>query len=738
VLKEHQMFLVSDVNGDIAAHNVDGQGLYWRDTRFLSYYELSIEGGRPQLLSATGEHSFMTNLQFANVAFSTADGQDVPARSISIRRNRFLSGGLQERIGLFNYNRFSVSLRLVLSFGSDFRDMFDVRGYAKRSKHGDIDLPRREGRSVELRYAGLDGVSRSTLVRFDQDPFEVEIHPPDPLPEEPLRHLPGISGRGDPRAEVSIRPPTASAHFLLDVPPGRFAAITFQVVPHLGTDAAEVAPPSLDAEFLVIRASYEDWETGATRISTDHEIFNAILRRSLHDLRLLSDRLPNGYLPSAGIPWFAVPFGRDSLITSLQSLSLQPQIARATLQFLADHQGTQVSEWRDEEPGKILHEIRMGELAALGQVPHAPYYGSVDSTPLFLVTLGEYLRWTADWELGRMLRPHAEAALTWIDAYGDLDGDGYVEYISRSQHGIRNQGWKDSIDALCYRDGRNIEPPIALAEVQGYVFDAWMQMAEYFRKLGDDTRATRLHQRALELRERFQREWWIEEEGCFALALDRDKRPVRAVSSNPGHCLWSGLFDDEMAHRLGKRLMADDMQSGWGIRTLSSKEPMFNPMSYHNGSVWPHDNSLIVAGLKRYGMDDRAMRVADEVIDAAVRFPLYRLPELYCGFARDRRYFSMPAQYPVSCSPQAWAAGSIFLMVQAMLGLRPDADGNRLNLRPTLLGRINEITIENLRVGSHRVDLEIRQDGAVPRVTVLRGGPIEVVIDARAPATAPA
>ncbi len=738
VLKEHDMFLVSDANGDIAAHNVDGQGLYWRDTRFLSLYELAIDGGRPQLLSATGEHSFMTNLQFGNVAFRTAEGQEVPARTVSIRRNRFLSGGLHERIGLFNYNRFPVALCLTLAFGSDFRDMFDVRGYARRSKHGAIDLPRRDDRSVVLGYTGLDGVRRSTTVRFDQEPSHVEVHPPDPIPAQPIQLLPGISGKGDPRAEVPVRPPTASVEFSLEVPPGRFVAITFQVVPHLGERPPEVTPPSLDSEFLEMRASYEAWESGATRISTDHEIFNAVLRRSLHDLRLLSDHRPTGYLPSAGIPWFSVPFGRDSLITSLQTLCLQPEIARATLRFLAEHQGQELNDWRDEEPGKILHEIRLGEMAALGQVPHTPYYGSVDATPLFLITLGEYLRWTGDWELGRDLRPNVEAALEWIDRFGDLDGDGFVEYASRSEHGIRNQGWKDSHDSICYRDGRLVEPPIALAEVQGYVFDARMQMADYFTKLGEPERAARLCHQAAELRERFQRDWWIEEEQCFALALDADKRKVPSVSSNPGHCLWAGLFDNDAADRLGMRLMADDMLCGWGVRTLSSKEPTFNPMSYHNGSVWPHDNSLVIAGLKRYGMDERAMRVADEVIDAAVRFPLNRLPELFCGFARDRRYFSMPAQYPVSCSPQAWAAASIFLIVQAMLGFRPDADANRLVVRPTLLGRINEITLENLRVGTHQIDLEIRQDGARPRVTVLRGGPVEVVIDASTPSLAPA
>ena len=733
------MFLVSDVTGDIAAHNVDGQGLYWRDTRFLSLYELTLEGGRPQLLAATGEHSFMTTLQFANAAFQTADGVAVPARTISIRRNRFIRGGLHERVGLFNYNRFAVRLRVTLAFGSDFRDMFDVRGYLRRVKHGAIDLPRRHGSSVVLGYTGLDGVRRETAIHFDQQPSEVVVREPDPAPSEPPVTLPGISGAGDPRAEAPVRPPTATVAFDLELLPGRYAALTFRIVPSVAdVPRRDVGEPSLDAEFLLIRGSYERWEASCTSLTTDHEILNAVLRRSLYDLRLLSDQVTGGYLPSAGIPWFSVPFGRDSLITALQTLCLQPDIARATLQFLAAHQGAVVDDWRDEEPGKILHEIRLGELATLGQVPHSPYYGSVDATPLYLVTLGEYLRWTGDWALGRELRPNVVAALRWIDEFGDLDGDGYVEYLCRSPHGIRNQGWKDSHDAMRHRDGRPAEPPVALAEVQGYVYAAWMAMVDYFAALGEPDRAAGLQRQAADLRERFARDWWLERERCFAMALDRDKNPLTSISSNPGHCHWSGLVEEGQAERLAGRLLSDDMLCGWGVRTLSSSEPTFNPMSYHNGSVWPHDNSLIVAGLKRYSMDERAARVARELIDAAVRFPQYRLPELYCGFARDRRYFSLPAQYPVSCSPQAWAAGAIFLVLQALLGLRADAAASRLFLRPTLPDRVDHVAVRNLRVGEHRVDLDVRRSNGQPAVDVIRAGPIDVVVESgiSAPAVA--
>ena len=734
VLKEHQMFLVCDGDGDIAAHNVDGHGLYWHDTRFLSLFELSLDAGRPQLLSSTGEHNFMMTLQFANQAFQASDGRDVRPRTLSLRRNRFLHAALHERIGIFNYNPFPVPVTLRLTFGSDFRDMFDIRGYARRSKHGAIDRPRRDGHDIILGYTGLDEMRRETRVHFDRAPTTVDVHDPDPLPAGAPETLPGISGAGDPRAEVPIRPPTATATFELVVPPGQYEALTCEVLvcqgdlrPQIPLTNGDVS--SLDSAFRHMRESYREWEETCTVISTDDEIVNAILKRSLHDLRLLSDRVEHGYIPSAGIPWFSVPFGRDSLITSLQTLALQPDVARATLLFLAEHQGREVNDWRDEQPGKILHEIRYGELAALGDVPHAAYYGSVDATPLWIMTLGEYVRWTGDREIAAKLRPNLEAALSWIDEHGDLDGDGYVEYLSRSTRGIRNQGWKDSADSATHRDGSRAEPPVALAEVQGYVFAAWNAAADLFDLYGVPERAATSRAKALDLRKRFQEQWWSRIDEFYAMALDREKAPVTNVSSNVGHCLWTGMLDDGPAWTVGGRLVREDMLCGWGVRSLSSAEPSFNPMSYHNGSVWPHDNSIIVAGLKRYQMDDHALRVAEEVLDAARRFPLYRLPELYCGFARDRRYYSMPAQYPVSCSPQAWAAGSIFLIVQSLLGLRVDALDQRIVLRPTLPQDVNRLRVQNLRVGKHRVDFEAQRDNGTTRVDVTGAAPIAVVVE---------
>lgn len=728
VLKEHQMYLVCDGNGDIAAHNIGGHGLYSNDTRHLSLFSLEVEGTAPQLLSSNGEFSFMTNLQFSNMSFRTFNGEDVQERTLSIRRNRFLSGALHERLGFYNYNQTPVEFDVTLMFGSDFRDMFDVRGYAPRSSHGALSLSVESPNAIVLGYSGLDHLQRRTVIEFDQEPLKVDIVEPSSTSEEPIT-LPGISGAGDPRTEIPIRPPTARVTFRLAIAPNESRAITFQIVPVLDGAPAQEGAESLDNAFRVIRDSYKAWEEKCTTFTTDHEIFNAVVERSLHDLRLLSEETPDGYLPSAGIPWFSVPFGRDSLITALETLSLQPKIARATLCFLAEHQGKEVNDWRDEQPGKIIHEIRRGEMARLGQVPHGPFYGSVDATPLFLITLGEYLRWTDDWELGRQLRPNVEAALDWIDTFGDLDDDGFVEYLGRSERGNRHHGWKDSAGAICHEDGRPARQPIALAEVQGYVYAAQICMADYFDVLGDPSRAETLRQQASTLRTRFHRDWWIESEDCFAMALDAEKTPLSVVSSNPGHCLWAGMLDRDHAARLARRLARDDMLSGWGIRSLSSKTQAFNPMTYHRGSVWPHENAMIVQGLRQYGHDELALQVAEEIVDAAVRLPLYRVPELYCGFARDRQYFSMPATYPTSCSPQAWSAGSVFLLMQAMLGLRVDAATRTLHLRPVLIPILNQLQVRRLRVGDELLDFNLVRGRDSVHVEIVDSGSVNVVVE---------
>jgi glycogen debranching enzyme len=716
VIKEGEILLVSDSTGDVSSQAADGQGLYYHDTRFLSVYQLALTEFQPVLLASASEFNFLTTLQLANGPCVLPDGRRLPPRSVSIRRNRFLQDGLHERIGFLNYNPFPVRATLRLTFGSDFRDMFDVRGYHRRREHGELGTPILDDAGLLLPYRGLDGVERCTRVLFDLRPTRLEIVNAEPHVTGPAVELEGISGHGDPRTEVPIVPPTACAVFELELPPREARSIAVHVRPQLGshtaaahrTRASVASVPSLDEAYRTIRDSYRAWEATCTEISTDDDVLNQLIRRSQSDLRLLLNQAPTGLLPMAGIPWFSVPFGRDSLITAYETLLLNPDIAYGTLRFLADHQGQQVDDWRDEEPGKILHEIRMGELAGMGAVPFGPYFGSVDATPLFLVVLGELVRWTGDWEFASSLRPQVEAAVGWLDRYGDSDDDGYVEYQSRSRRGIINQGWKDSYDAIAHRDGQPAQPPIALSEVQGYVYAARRRAADLFEHWGDTERAASLRRQAEALRQQFERDFWQPDAEYYALALDAAKRPVPAVASNAGHLLWSGICAPDRAARVAARLLDPDMLCGWGIRTLSADEPAFNPMSYHNGSVWPHDNALIAAGLRRYGHEGAVVELVNQVLEAGMRFPNYRVPELYCGFTRDRHYHSLPADYPASCRPQAWAAGAVFLLVQQLLGLRTDLPHRRLLMRPRLLPGVALVRLRGLRVLGGCLDLEVR------------------------------
>src|SRR5579883_3475997 len=737
VIKENEVFLVSDGRGDVSAHAGDGQGLYYHDTRFLSLYQLAVEEFEPVVLATAGELNFLTTLQLANSPTVLPDGQPLRARTISVRRNRFLQDGLHERIGFFNYNPFPVTATVRLSFAADFRDMFEVRGYHRRTEHGTFGTPTLHGDELLLPYVGLDGVERCTRIRFGQPPIGLEIVEPDAQLAGPMPTPEFGEEVGEPRTESVVLPSIACALFELALPPRGAAALSVHIRPLLGEDAASptlavanVTPaPSLDEAYQAIRESYRLWTEECTAITTDNDVVNHLLAKSQSDLRLLMNQLPTGLLPMAGIPWFSVPFGRDSLITAYATLMLNPGIAYGTLRFLAQHQGREVNDWRDEEPGKILHEIRMGELATSGAVPFGPYYGSIDSTPLFLIVLGELVRWTGDWAFAATLRPAVERALEWIDRYGDVDGDGYVEYRSRSERGIANQGWKDSFDSVCHRDGSLAAPPIALCEVQGYVYAAKQAAAGLFEHWGELDRAAALRAEAEALRERFERDFWLEDEGYYAQALDAHKQPVPAVTSNVGHLLWCGLIAPERAARVVQRLLADDLLCGWGLRTLSSREPTFNPMSYHNGSVWPHDNALIVAGLRRYGFADAAEMVAVQVIEAGLRFPQYRMPELYCGFTRDRHYHSLPADYPVSCRPQAWAAGAVFLLLQALLGLEPDLAQRRLLLRPRLPLGMALVRLRRLDVLGSRLALTIRAQQGRVYVEVEGAGAPQVLVE---------
>src|SRR5438270_4918384 len=573
VLKEGPIFLVADRAGDIKALNLDGHGLYYRDTRYLSLFEMDILGTRLTLLAAAGELNFMNNWRFANDTLLGPSGEVIAEpRTISIRRNRFLyDDGLHERLGLVNYNQHAVQLTIRFTFGSDFRDMFVIRGYfpEERAGFGQMHPIEILPDGVLLGYTGSDTIERHTHVPFDPPPARVEIVNGRLRRLDPAESLPGIAQWNDPRDEGLVVPPIAAAVFKIDLDPMQSCSITIHVRPEAGDqptliqhDAAngrEVAR-LLDTAFVGIRDSYDEWRSASTTIETDHELFDQLLRRALQDLRLLIDHIDGDLVPTAGIPWFAVPFGRDSLITALQCLSLRPSIAAGTLRFLARHQGTEVNDFRDEQPGKILHEVRLGELAKLKRVPHSPYYGSVDATPLFLVALGEYVRWTGDLDLARALLPNAEAALAWMRDYGDSDNDGFLDYHSRSSEGIRNQGWKDSPDSTSHRDGRAAEPPIALAEVQAYAFAAHREMADLYLRLGDPAKERVERGLAERTRQRFLAALPMsDDDGPFwAMGIDGSGERIETVTSNPGHALWTGLLRGKEARPTVERFLIDD------------------------------------------------------------------------------------------------------------------------------------------------------------------------------------
>jgi glycogen debranching enzyme len=694
-IKEGETFLYTDVEGNIDDRKELGLGLYHQDTRFLSHYMLRLSGMEPVLLSSSAARSSLAYVDATNPELPE-DGEQVPQNSLSVQRVRAVAGRLYDRIRIKNYNPFPVRLTVELSFGADFVDIFEVRGM-RREVRGTREGPHVDGSMVVLPYVGVDGVRRETRIDVGRRCTS--------------------RARGD-LVEVAVE---------IRLEPRGTATIPLTIDPVVGEEAPHARP--FEKAVAYLRHSYEEWRRECTSITTDNQVFNRLLDRGIRDTRALYTEVDGAGIVAAGIPWYVAVFGRDTLITSHQLLMLTSRPARDSLRVLATHQGRRFDDWRDEEPGKILHEIRKGELAASGELPHTPYFGSVDATPWFLVLLAQYFRWTNDLGFVKEMLPAAEAALSWIDEHGDLDGDGLVEYHSRSPRGLINQGWKDSEDSVVHVDGRLAEGPIALAEVQGYVYLAKTRMAEVFASLGDHERAVRLRDQATVLRRRFNDIFWMEDEGYFAMALDGDKRPVRTVTSNPGHGLYCDIVEQRRAEVMARRLFEPDLFSGWGIRTMSEAASAYNPMSYHNGSVWPHDNALIAAGLKRYGFFDATNRLATAMFEVAGHSDYMRLPELFCGFVR--REPNPPVEYPAACAPQAWAAGAPFLLLQAMLGISARANENLLTVnKPHLPKWLGRVRLENLRVGESRLSLEFHRDGDSTSFSILgREGAVRVVME---------
>jgi glycogen debranching enzyme len=574
--------------------------------------------------------------------------------------------------------------------------------------------PTATGSSVCLSYKGLDGLIAATNIEIDQPVTIVTIPPTVENDGETAVTLPGLDRAVDSRFRQV--PGVATGTFALRLAPGERWNVKVTV------DPRPAAGPDVSAAALL--------PTGRPPrpavTSTDSVLFNRFLERSRSDLLMLQTSFPEGSLPAAGIPWYVAPFGRDSLIVGLQSVPFEPHRSEGTLRVLAALQGTKYDPWRDEEPGKILHEVRYGEMARLGEIPHTPYYGTVDATPLFVFLFAETVAWSGNESLYHDLLPNVRRALAWIEGPGDADGDGFVEYLSRSDEGVRlvHQGWKDSYDSLHQPDGTPVnEGAIALVEVQGYVYAAYQRLSDVARRMGDQTWADELLTKANRVRALVEDRFWMEDDGFYAQALDAEKRQVRALSSNPGHLLFCGLPSPDRAARMARRQFAPDFFGGWGIRTLAAGMATYNPMSYHNGSVWPHDNSLIAAGLRRYGFDREAQTILNALSEAATADPLCRLPELYCGFSRDEGAARAPVPYPVSCSPQAWAAASAPLLVATMLGLRLDIERNFATVDPDLPPWLSEITVHGMIVRGSRASITVRRSGT--GYSIGHDGPIE-------------
>jgi glycogen debranching enzyme len=693
VLLHGDTFAIFNRYGDIHPVGFGQQGLFQQDTRYLSRLELRIGNARPLLLSSTvREDNVLLAVDLTNPDLELPSGRSLARGMLHIFRTKFLSDATCfERVVIHNYGEEPIDVDLTIAFGADFYDIFEVRGQ-RRQRRGALLPVEVEATSITFSYRGLDNVLRRT------------------------------------RVHSSITPSAANESGMLlpiHLEPQEELALSLSIV--CESDGTRQEGSDYDEHLTRVTAERTSSPLAHVDIYTSNEQFNEWINRSRADLDMLITSTPFGPYPYAGVPWFSTVFGRDGIITALELLWLAPSVAKGVLSYLAATQATELEPDRDAEPGKILHEVRQGEMAKLREVPFGCYYGSVDSTPLFLVLAGAYYERTGDIEFLKSLWPNIEAALNWIDSFGDADGDGFVEYTRYSETGLLQQGWKDSHDSIFHAEGRFAKGPIALCEVQGYVFAGKSHMARVAHDLGFRNKAELLRAQVDELRKKFEQAFWSDELSMFALALDGDKRQCCVHSSNAGQCLFSNIASPAHARRTVESLLSPSSFSGWGIRTIATAEKRYNPMSYHNGSVWPHDNALIAFSATSSRDKQLAIRIMLGLFDLSIFTELHRLPELICGF--PRRQGKGPTLYPVACSPQAWAAGAVFLLLQSCLGLSIRAKESRIYLNhPALPEALPSVRIRNINVGNASVDLGFEKHAETVAINILRrSGDVEIV-----------
>lgn len=682
IIKHGPVVLATQENGTIDPSSASTQGLFFADTRYLSRLEVRLNDLPAVFLGSSEEILFEASYLLTN-----PDLSDIPARAVGILwHNKIADGSVQMEMRIVNWSLQKASFDLSIHVDSDFYDSFETRGVV-RFKRGETFPTKADDHCVQFRYLGLDRVTRIT-----------EIHSQTPI----------------------TRWADQSMHFTVDLGGNEQTVVALTITPR------EEAPADVDlgAEPPVESVTAPPWFADAATVTTDNTRVQTILHRSIDDLQVLLTEYLGYFVPDAGLPRFAVPFGRDSIITSLQTLVWNPHMARSVLYFLSKTQGKEENPWNYEQPGKIMHEMHTGELARLKEIPFGLFYGSVDSTPLFLVLAAEYIRWTGDVACYRDLKSHIEAAWTWISQYGDIDGSGYLQYQAHTPPkmrsaaltvGLYNQGWKDSANAVVYSSGEiATKQPISLAEVQGDLYRALTLWAEVYAGLPgpdrDEGRAARLRKRAANLKRRFNDEFWMPEKSYYAMALDGDHRQVDSITSNPAECLWSRLIASEHAAAVAEMVMSPAMFSSWGVRTMASTEKAYNPFSYHNGSVWPFENAIIFSGLKKYGRLQEAATLLDAMLDASLYFEYRRWPEVYCGVSRARA--GVLARQPDACRPQAWSSGAIFLMLQTLLGIAPEAFSRRINITPALPASITDLQVDNIAILGSRVGIRLVRQGS--------------------------